>query len=279
MLLSPRQNVIVASTAKLNDFYLIFEGDDQKLYTSCHELGHGFGLPHWDEDFFNKDLGNCMDYTQRPKESSKPDDSNFLFLAQLYGGRDVNTNKELSATEVQTMVRNDPATFIGVQQVGVQVEEIEDVKEEEQIENKNKNKNKYYRGLQNTQQTKRNSGRTTDSTNDSSNTGFFSRNHNRGSDNTIYRDLQQQQQKQQQQHDIPFSSSRLLLDPDGNLSGENNSIINSNIISNNNINQRRTIRSRRILAATAEFEVHLIESDEFPEGLIVMQHYLLVRDD
>lgn len=99
-----RQNVIVASGASLNQFYLDFESDAQKLYTSCHELGHGFGLPHWDEDFFNEDLGNCMDYTQRPDLSTKPDASNFLYLAQLYGGREEVTKELITANDAQTMV-------------------------------------------------------------------------------------------------------------------------------------------------------------------------------
>lgn len=51
----------------------------------CHELGHGFGLPHWDEDFFNRNMGNCMDYTSNPRSNRKPDRSNFEFLAELYG--------------------------------------------------------------------------------------------------------------------------------------------------------------------------------------------------
>jgi hypothetical protein len=89
VMLSPRQNTIISSTARLNEFYLARESDAQKLYTACHELGHGFGLPHWDENFYNKDLGNCMDYTQNPEENSKPNESNFLYLAQLYGGRNV----------------------------------------------------------------------------------------------------------------------------------------------------------------------------------------------
>lgn len=99
VLMSQRQGTIYASTARLNEFYLDYESDAQKLYTCCHELGHGFGLPHWDEDFFNSDLGNCMDYTQRPEGSSTPDDSNFLYLAQLYGGRDVSTDLDITADE------------------------------------------------------------------------------------------------------------------------------------------------------------------------------------
>lgn len=102
--LNQRQNTIYSSSAQLNDHYLNWENDDQKLYTSCHELGHGFGLPHWDEDFFNRDLGNCMDYTQNPGKNSKPDKSNFLYLAQLYGGREVSTNREITQAEASTMV-------------------------------------------------------------------------------------------------------------------------------------------------------------------------------
>lgn len=58
-----RTKEIVKSSAKMNEFYLAQETDEQRLYTLCHEIGHGFGLPHWDENFQNQDLGNCMDYT------------------------------------------------------------------------------------------------------------------------------------------------------------------------------------------------------------------------
>ena len=47
--------------------------------------GHGFGLPHWDENFFNRNMGNCMDYTSKPKSNAQPDESNFNFLKELYG--------------------------------------------------------------------------------------------------------------------------------------------------------------------------------------------------
>mmetsp|Transcript_20431 Transcript_20431/g.48554 ORF Transcript_20431/g.48554 Transcript_20431/m.48554 type:complete len:638 (-) Transcript_20431:769-2682(-) len=108
MLSGRNQNRIRSSTARLNDYYLDREGPSQKLYTACHELGHGFGLPHWDENFYNQDLGNCMDYTTNPGQNSKPDTSNFLYLAQLYGGRNVtsdsqsgNGNGEFAATTAE----------------------------------------------------------------------------------------------------------------------------------------------------------------------------------
>jgi hypothetical protein len=48
-------------------------------------MGHGFGLPHTDENFFNKDLLNCMDYTNNPENNMQPSYDNFKFLSQLYG--------------------------------------------------------------------------------------------------------------------------------------------------------------------------------------------------
>lgn len=106
VMLTVRSNTIMMSTAKLNEFYLSYEGQAQKLYTACHEIGHGFGLPHWDEDFGNRDLGNCMDYTYNPEENGRPDASNFLYLAQLYGGQ-LNSNKaQLSSEEVKALIDN-----------------------------------------------------------------------------------------------------------------------------------------------------------------------------
>jgi hypothetical protein len=97
VLLNRRDNTITASAARMNEFYL--QGGstsdtaqqllaDQKLYTMCHEMGHGFGLPHWDENFYNNDLGNCMDYTNNPTANMQPSGSNYVFLADLYGSVD-----------------------------------------------------------------------------------------------------------------------------------------------------------------------------------------------
>ena len=37
---------IAASVAKMNESYLHGKHDAEKQYVMCHELGHGFGLPH-----------------------------------------------------------------------------------------------------------------------------------------------------------------------------------------------------------------------------------------
>jgi hypothetical protein len=69
----------------MNEYYSDGNNDSQRQYTMCHEMGHGFGLPHTDENFYNKDLGNCMDYTVHPEVNMQPATANFNFLAQLYG--------------------------------------------------------------------------------------------------------------------------------------------------------------------------------------------------
>ena len=100
---------IISSVAKLNEFYLAQADSAQRRYTMCHEvshavglkyillairlthtvllvqIGHGFGLPHTDENFFNADLGNCMDYTSNPEANKSPDITNYAFLEDLYG--------------------------------------------------------------------------------------------------------------------------------------------------------------------------------------------------
>jgi hypothetical protein len=76
---------IVHSVAKMNDYYLSTEGEEFKLYTMCHEMGHGFGLPHTDEDFYNVDRGDCLDYTTRPQNNLHPGQYNYDLLYEIYG--------------------------------------------------------------------------------------------------------------------------------------------------------------------------------------------------
>mmetsp|Transcript_14870 Transcript_14870/g.30347 ORF Transcript_14870/g.30347 Transcript_14870/m.30347 type:complete len:345 (+) Transcript_14870:43-1077(+) len=76
---------ITQSSAKMNEYYLAEGGDDKRQYTMCHEIGHGFGLPHTDENFNNRNTGECMDYTRTPSDNMQPGPENFDFLAQMYG--------------------------------------------------------------------------------------------------------------------------------------------------------------------------------------------------
>ncbi|KAL3779308.1 hypothetical protein ACHAW5_006474 [Stephanodiscus triporus] len=77
-------NVIVSSVAKMNEYYLRNADFDHRRLTMCHEIGHGFGLPHTDENPHNANLGNCLDYTDNPSTNLLPGDVNMAKLREMY---------------------------------------------------------------------------------------------------------------------------------------------------------------------------------------------------
>ena len=101
---------IVASLVKFNNFYGHDMDAEEKLYTCCHELGHGIGLRHWDEDFANQDLYNCMDYTNNHANNMFPDQSNFQALRNMYKGVSRRNLKAVGTTmdkEKERLLRRD----------------------------------------------------------------------------------------------------------------------------------------------------------------------------
>jgi len=78
---------IVSSVAKMNESYLRRSSKEEKQYVMCHEMGHGFGLPHRDESTNNPDLGTCLDYTRTPANNMQPDEIDFSHLIEIYGQR------------------------------------------------------------------------------------------------------------------------------------------------------------------------------------------------
>eukprot|EP00585_Thalassiosira_rotula_P007731 CAMPEP_0196159766 /NCGR_PEP_ID=MMETSP0910-20130528/46487_1 /TAXON_ID=49265 /ORGANISM="Thalassiosira rotula, Strain GSO102" /LENGTH=343 /DNA_ID=CAMNT_0041424691 /DNA_START=293 /DNA_END=1325 /DNA_ORIENTATION=- len=78
------RGVIVGSVSKMNEYYLLNAEYDQRRYTMCHELGHGFGLPHTDENPYNANLGDCLDYTDDPDENLYPGEVNMRKLSNMY---------------------------------------------------------------------------------------------------------------------------------------------------------------------------------------------------
>lgn len=60
---------ITQGTVKLNDTYFNtakYNTLAWRQFVMCQEVGHTFGLDHQDIDFFNINLGTCMDYTNDP---------------------------------------------------------------------------------------------------------------------------------------------------------------------------------------------------------------------
>ncbi len=57
---------LTQATVKLNDTYFntpTYNTPAWRRFVACQEVGHTFGLDHQDEDFYNLNLGTCMDYT------------------------------------------------------------------------------------------------------------------------------------------------------------------------------------------------------------------------
>ena len=60
---------ITKAIAKMNDYYFAlnqYNTSAWRQFVMCQEIGHDWGLGHQDEDFYNYNLGSCMDYTNNP---------------------------------------------------------------------------------------------------------------------------------------------------------------------------------------------------------------------
>ncbi len=60
---------ITQAIAKMNDTYFntsTYDSPAWRRLVTCQEIAHDFGLDHQDENFNNKNLGSCMDYTSDP---------------------------------------------------------------------------------------------------------------------------------------------------------------------------------------------------------------------
>lgn len=60
---------IAQAVTMMNDTYFNlpqYNTSAWKNMVMCQEVGHTFGLAHQDEDFYNLNLGSCMDYTSDP---------------------------------------------------------------------------------------------------------------------------------------------------------------------------------------------------------------------
>jgi len=101
-----RGSFIVSSVAKMNESYLKRSSAGEHQYVMCHELGHGFGLPHRDENTNNPDLGTCLDYTRRPEENMRPDEQDYSNLAEIYG-----TRRALGISLLRTRNKEDTSRF------------------------------------------------------------------------------------------------------------------------------------------------------------------------
>lgn len=94
---------ITKGTVKLNDTYFNtaeYNTPAWRNLVMCQEVGHTFGLNHQDENFFNVNLGTCMDYTGDPTgggglngtlDNEHPNQHDYNELDLIYNHLDTST--------------------------------------------------------------------------------------------------------------------------------------------------------------------------------------------
>jgi hypothetical protein len=81
---------ITQGVTKMNDSYLNndYNTPAWRRLVMCQEVGHAFGLGHQDEDFYNANLGSCMDYSadpDGPPSNEHPNNHDYDQLSLIYG--------------------------------------------------------------------------------------------------------------------------------------------------------------------------------------------------
>ena len=85
---------ITQGTVRLNDTYFntpTYNTPAWRRLVMCQEIAHTFGLDHQDENFNNRNLGTCMDYTSNPKgppSNEHPNQHDYDELAIIYAHLD-----------------------------------------------------------------------------------------------------------------------------------------------------------------------------------------------
>lgn len=82
-----KESHITQGAVKLNDTYFNqapYNTSAWRNLVMCQEVGHTFGLGHQDEDFYNTNLGTCMDYTNDPESNQHPNQHDYDMLTEIY---------------------------------------------------------------------------------------------------------------------------------------------------------------------------------------------------
>lgn len=88
-----RSGHIAQAVVKVNDTYFNlpqYNTAAWRNFVMCQEVGHTFGLDHQDENFYNANLGTCMDYTNDPARddgaggNEHPNLHDYTMLEEIY---------------------------------------------------------------------------------------------------------------------------------------------------------------------------------------------------
>jgi hypothetical protein len=78
---------ITSGSVRVNDSYFNtakYNSPAWRQLVMCQEVGHIFGLDHQDENFDNKPLGTCMDYSNDPAPNQHPNQHDYDELVSIY---------------------------------------------------------------------------------------------------------------------------------------------------------------------------------------------------
>jgi hypothetical protein len=107
---------ITQGTVKVNDTYFntaTYNTPAWRNLVMCQEVGHTFGLDHQDEDFNNKPLGTCMDYSNDPTQNQHPNQHDYDELGIIYSHLDSTTTVGAAAGSLPSAVPSfAPATQV-----------------------------------------------------------------------------------------------------------------------------------------------------------------------
>ncbi len=88
---------ITQAVSKMNDTYFntsTYNTPGWRHLVMCQEIGHTFGLDHQDTNFYNTNLGTCMDYTSNPSgppSNEHPNQHDYDELGIIYSHFDGTT--------------------------------------------------------------------------------------------------------------------------------------------------------------------------------------------
>lgn len=98
---------ITQGVTKLNDTYFNnppYNTSAWRNLVMCQEVGHTLGLDHQDEDFYNPNLGTCMDYTNNPQTNQHPNQHDYDQLEIIYAHLDSTTTVGQSAPPAMNQI-------------------------------------------------------------------------------------------------------------------------------------------------------------------------------
>ncbi len=110
---------ITQGVTKMNDTYfntVTYNTPAWRNLVVCQEIAHTFGLDHQDENFYNPNLGTCMDYTSNPAgppSNEHPNAHDYQELEIIYSHLDSFTTLDQKVAQIAQSLAGNPQEDLG----------------------------------------------------------------------------------------------------------------------------------------------------------------------